>query len=368
MEDSQKQKVIAYVTSLYQQKGAFSFSRIAPATILSTDFAVFSLYMLGETALLDEFRKDIVAYLESARMSDGMFCDNNFNPKTNRGKHKNDYVLGQFTMYTLIALDMLGVHYDKLPFIEPLLDEAELHKWFEELNWSEFWYESNKIMFLFYFLAYLEKYSEPEIKNKIDGIIDASFKILEKKQDPNTGLWGTDSNNKKIVNSVFGAAHILLFYDYFNKSVSYPDRIIESCLGLHTANGLIKKPEGGACEDYDVVEIYFRLFHNTRERYHDIKEALKKMKNRIESAQSSEGGFPYKIRSLNKHFWRNGISEKPLKKYYKYSSWNYMKTPYYLPDQWSTFFRLLTLLVIEHITDSIPFRTSYHLPSWGYFG
>ncbi len=362
-------RTIDFVKALSRPEGGVAFSRYAPDTILSTDFAVFILYILGEKDALEEIKGGIVPYLTTARRDDGLFFDPLYTPADTKGPHQADYLIGQFTCYTLMALDMLGIRYDALPFVEPMLEERQSYHWFDGLEWSNFWYESNKIMFHLYFLAYLDKQGDPALKSRIQTEVATAFDLLNDKQDPVTGLWGTDLNGGDIADGAYGAAHVLLFYRYFARPIPRARRILESCLGLHAENGLVGGLEGGACEDYDIADIYLRLLPQFPERRSQIVGTLSKMRTAIEKAHAPEGGFPYRIPRVRGGLRSRLRSLLPAflpEPTYRYSSWPRMRTPVHHPDLWGTFFRLLTLRVIDHIVDGTPFERSYPLPGWGY--
>lgn len=369
MNHTSRQQTLDFIQGLSRPEGGVCFSQFAPDTILSTDFAVFTLFILGEAAALEEMKGRVHAYLTAARREDGLFLDPRYSPADIKGPHQADYLTGQFTCYTLMALDMLGVRYNALPFVEPMLEERQSYHWFDGLEWSRFWYESNKIMFHLYFLAYLLKYGDPALTPRIRAEVDNAIDLLNDKQDPVTGLWGTDLNGGDIADGAYGAAHILLFYQYFNRPIPRPRRILESCLGLHAQNGLAGGPEGGACEDYDLVEVYLRLLPQIPERKGQVTNVLAKMRTAIDNARSPEGGYPYRIPRANRGVLTRLRSLLPAPwrvPTYRYSSWPRMRTPVHQPDLWATFFRLLTLQVIDHIVDGVPFARSYALPGWGY--
>jgi len=238
-----RKNIKTYANSLYNN-GAYKFSEFGNSTILSTSFAVSTLYLNNlSIQKIDDTKK----YLLSALQEDGYFIDKNFDHKNNNSYHKNDYTIPQFTFFSLIALDILGVNNISLKFMDHYLNINNLKSWFENLNWATFWYESNKIMFMMYFLSYLIKYDFTR-KDMALICMEECFNILDKKQDKNTGFWGTDINNNNMMDGLAGAAHIYFFYDFYNKEIKYKDKIIDSLLSFHK-DILIGSVEGGAGED-----------------------------------------------------------------------------------------------------------------------
>lgn len=353
-------KVENYINNLYDpNSGFFSFSKYSNPTLLSTDFAIMSLYLINGLERIDN--KLIIKDLLRLKTPENSFIDFQYNQSMERG-HKPDYILNQYTFFTLIALDQLGVTYEKLHFFDVFLDHNKLKEWLNSLNWSNFWYESNKIMFWLFFLSYIHKYGNDLDKLKAEEIVDIIFEILNKKQDKNTGFWGTNLNNNNLVDGCFGAAHILLFYEYYKREIPYKKEIIDNTLALHSKNGLVLNNEGGACEDYDVVEIYLRVLEQTDYRRNEVVNKIEQMKRTIISNQESDGGFPYLIGNR-----KYGIFKQKNNNVYRYSSWELMETKLYYSDTWATYFRILTVAIIDYILkiEIYKFQT-YNLPGWGY--
>lgn len=349
-----------FLSLLLEKEGTFRFSTQSPhTTLLASDFAVMALFLTNSVDSLHK-EKVIKALLEHKTAQNG-FCDLMFDTGIERF-HKPDYTINQFAFFTLTALDHLDIHFQKLDFFDEYLDVRKLAEWFDTIEWGRFWYESNKIMFWLYFYAYIIKYGNATDKARAKGCIEFSFNLLNSKQDKNTGYWGTDLNNNNIVDGCFGAAHIYLFYDYFGREINYKEKIIDNTLTLHTKNGLILTSEGGACEDYDAVEIYLRLMKQTVYRKQDIIKQLVKMKKTINRNQEPYGGFPYRI-SQKKY----GLFKQRKEDVYRYSSWELMESRLYYSDSWGTFFRLLTLAVIDKLLQpENRWYKSYALPGWGY--
>lgn len=190
---------------------------------------------------------------------------------------------------------------------------------------------------------------------------------LESKQRKDDGFWG-EGKEAGLANRMFGAAHIFLFYQFVNKRPSYIDEIVEKTISLQTANGLYGSYQGGACEDYDGIEILGRMMSwgGNRER---IWAVMEKSYYTIIKAQNSNGGFPYQIPSVRLGILLKRITEKiKSEETYLYSGWNKMESNKYKPDLWATYFRMLSIATIE-ISGNLPCQfpyVSYPLPSWGY--
>jgi hypothetical protein len=353
-------KISRFLLSLFDvQSCLFKFSEKSNTTLLSTDFAMLTMFLLGKS---DEIiNLNILKTISEYKTNIDTFTDKLYDPNIERF-HKPDYIINQSTFFTLIALDQLGHTFNKLNFLEDYLNPNNVHGWFKSLNWSAFWYESNNIMFKLYFYTYAIKYSNENDKQKAQECIELAFEILNKKQDRNTGFWGTDLNNNNVIDGCFGAAHIYLFYDFFGKEIQYKEKIIDNTLSLHSSNGLLLTNEGGACEDYDAVEIYLRLLNQTDYRKKDIINRIEQISDVIKRNQEPDGGFPYRI--SKKKF---GFFKQKKEDIYRYSSWELMEARLYYSDTWATYFRLLTIAAIDQIlSKQNKWFQSYSLPGWGH--
>lgn len=339
-----------------QTETGFKFSQYSNQTILSTSFVVLSQHLIQEKI---ENKHEIIEYLLRARNTQGYFIDPNYKYH-NHPEHDSNYVIPQFTFFTLSALDVLGIKNLELPFLNDFNDQkliVELGKSLEK----NFWATSNQLMFLMYFITYKIRYLEEVDYNRF---MDHIFKFLNRNQNTENGFWGNDLTTKSIYAKAYGAAHIYLFYDFFKREIPFTKKIIDNCLSMHTETGLIQTLEGGACEDYDIIEIYFRCLKQTDYRKEEVLEMLYKMKKTLLKNKKRDDGFSYKAYSKNN---LQRILDRRVKgQKYRYSSWDYMETPIYLSDTWGTFFRHLSLKLIDDLVEGKKEYNSASLPTWGY--
>ncbi|MFZ6664547.1 hypothetical protein [Peijinzhouia sedimentorum] len=345
-----------YLSSIATNSG-FKFSKYSNQTILSTSFAI-STSHLEKIELTN--KETYGSYLLANRTEEGYFTDENY------GYHKHiyhgpDYVLPQFSFFSLTALDILGFRAKDLFFVQELSEDSLLGL-LESSMLQNFWATSNQVMFQLYFLAYELKYNLEANKELILRKIDLVFEFLNRKQNKNDGYWGNDKITPSMYHKAYGAAHIYLFYDYFGKEIPLIEKVIDSTLKLHKSNGLIETLEGGACEDYDIIEIYLRCLKQSDYRKDEIFQRLIQMKSTIEASQNKDRGFSYRLKKSN---WRDVFRKKDMSSY-KYSSWDYMETPLFESDIWATFFRCLSIKTIEHIVFNKNNFNSINLPGWGY--
>lgn len=336
----------------------YKFSQYSNQTILSTSFVVLTKHLLQEEV---ENKEEVIRYLLSTQNDEGFFVDLNYKYHEHP-EHNPSYVLPQFTFFSLLALDILGEKKVKLSFMESL-DINELDLILNKSLEKNFWATSNQLMFLMYFITYSLKYLDID-KDKYHSYIEHIFRFLNKNQNIENGFWGCDKTTESIYAKAYGGAHIYLFYDYFNKEIPNVHKIIDNCLLMHSSNGLIQTVEGGACEDYDIIEIYYRCLKQTDHRKSEIIVNLMKMKRTLLKDMKADKSFSYKVCSKNNFY--KFFNSNLKKQTYKYSSWDYMETPIYYSDTWGTFFRYLGLKMIDNIIDGDNNFNSASLPGWGY--
>lgn len=341
-------------------------------TMLSSDFAIMLNFLLKQPKNINT--NSLSNCLLKQQNENGLFIEHDFSLADTSGSHKEDYILWQFTYFTTIALDMLGCKPKySFNFLKPLFDKNNLRNWFNKLNWDNFWYSSNQIMFFMYFLTYLKERRGYDARLAND-LIQECFDILDTKQDSNTGFWGNNLS-ENLFNGMCGAAHIYLFYDYYDRKINHVEKIIDNTLSLQNENGLFGSKFGGACEDYDAIEILSKVSKHTDYRKEDVHRAIMKTYMKINSRQQKNGGFSYcfkeeslieTIKRIRRIILSRNKSEYST---YSYSGWTKMTCKLFVPDIWATYFRSLTLAVIEKDTPEL-METNfnfYDLPGWGYY-
>lgn len=340
----------------------FKFSKNGNTTLLSTSFGIQLNYLIGEmnTYPIDDISSKLINLQDEKT---GLYFDRIFDMR-DISRFDSEYIHWQIAYFSTIALDMIG----KLPkypfyFLEELKQKDKLMNWFNGQNFNDFWYTSNKIMFLLYFLTY-----ETERLNICnDQIIDLIFDILDSKQDTHTGFWGTNLG-ATLENGMFGASHIYLYYDFYERKINYKDKIIDCTINLQNTNGLYGSKYGGACEDYDAIEIFSILGKSSDYKKELVKNTLKGLHEIIDKKQNSDGGFSYYIdnRSIIEKINNKISRNEPC---YLYSGWNKMKANCFNSDMWATYFRVLSLAKIEKFmgNDNKERYRFYPLPGWGYY-
>ena len=130
-------------------------------------------------------------------------------------------------------------------------------------------------------------------------------------------------------------------------------------------NGLFGSITGGSCEDYNCIEVMLRLLAAKNYQINKITKIIENTQKTI-LRNCVNGSFSYnfyKEKSIIKRY----LFRKNLEKIkYSYSGLEFIKTCKYLPDIWSTYFRILTIAQIERYLNNSKKYKSYHLPAWGY--
>jgi hypothetical protein len=354
--------VLEYSEQLFDTKNSgFRFFRSGNSTILSTSFGVQLNFLLGNLANYPT-DKISTALKEQQDAKTGLFIDSHFDMKDVVG-FEEEYILWQFSYFATIALDMLSeAPVYPFNFLISLKDKEALEKWLNKQDFKKFWRTSNKLMFLLYFLTY----EQERLGTNNSKLTDLLFSFLDAKQDAKTGFWGIQSG-ATLENGMFGAAHIYLYYDFYNREINYKERIINNVIRLQNTYGLFGSNFGGACEDYDAVEILSVLIKHCDYKRDFVKTSVGKTYEMILKHQNRDGGFPYSIdtRSFRRKL-KDTVKKRPY--VYKYSGWQKMKSSLFESDLWGTYFRVLTIVKIERMLGIIS-RNKYNfysLPGWGY--
>ncbi|MGQ9918938.1 MAG: glycosyltransferase [Bryobacteraceae bacterium] len=213
-----------------------------------------------------------------------------------------------------------------------------LIEWLAGLDWSNPWRESNRIMHLLSaFLFALLWDGKPWAAERYHDVLD----WLDQRQDPRTGLWGTDCGATTL-NAAAGAYHFVPFYRYARRPVRCWPKIVDACLELQNDDGLFASAAGGgACEDLDAIDLLCTSVRSTGRLTPEIQKALTRAFWAIWNMQREEGGFPY--------------SDVKGKESYLYSSWPAMAARQGGSDVWATWARLCSLHTIRALlTDDLP--------------
>ncbi|TXT59923.1 MAG: hypothetical protein BAJALOKI2v1_150012 [Promethearchaeota archaeon] len=211
------------------------------------------------------------------------------NPKTgwfkdgriNFGLHFKEHS----TAFAISALKLLDAK-PKYPLkvIKKLNTEEKVHKWLKRTpEWGLlYWPGSHRGGGIGAILATLGPENYPH-----RDFFKWYFNWLDKKADPNVGFWRIGWIHKILkdrltLNELGGAVHYYWIYEYMNRPIPYPEKVIDSTLSLQNNLGTWDK-EVSYCIDLDALFCLIRCFKQT-ERYKDkeIKNSILKYLNYVD--------------------------------------------------------------------------------------
>ncbi len=258
-------------------------------------------------------------------------------------KHSWEHVSRHLAAHVLPALALLGAKPAyPLTFARPFTDLAYLQSWLEARDWRDAWLEGNNLIFVGQFLIHLRD---------VEGVaaarpaLDLYFDWLDNEVDPNTGLWGSNGFCSPEA-ALYGGYHQLIVYYYENRSVNYPERLVDVALSLqHADGGFHPRGGGGACEDTDAIDILVNMYKLIDYRRPQIRAALRRGARHILKRQMPDGGFVYR---LDTPFIHMGIRRTA--------------SPANQSNLFPTWFRLHTLALMSEILTDEPFAQG----EWGF--
>lgn len=327
--------------------------------MLATSFAVFLRELLLDLPHPDssEARQIADMLLQHRDAETGLFSLDPGSAGTGQ-QHDRDYLNLQQTHFAQQALRLLGTGQDlDMPFMERWPDRRALHAWFDSLDWSNPWRESNNVMFALYFFEHARWAGIPgPWQQRIEDGLD----WLDERQDRASGLWGKDPT-RSVYNAIYGAYHFLFFYLHWRGSMPQADRILAWTRGLQTSEGFFAHTlGGGACEDYDCVDLLIKLGGD------EDHDTLLRCARAVLASRDSVGGFCWARGQQNGPAflvgnWMRGLSLRenrklllarlrsllPQGRRWRYSGLRSLECPMEEADIWSSWFRVLILAEID---------------------
>jgi hypothetical protein len=195
------------------------------------------------------------------------------------------YVEWQETYFALHALDALGgkPRYP-LSFVEPFSDPRVLSAWVRGLDFVDFWFSSNYLMFLLCFLLESEGERSPTCHALLD--------LLDARQDPQTGFWGTNQG-ASLFNGMAGAYHLYGYYRFLERPIAHQAEALRATLSLQEKTGFFGGPGGGPCEDLDAIDILAKLQPGGAAQERQIRTCLKGALEALRSCRLPNGGYTW---------------------------------------------------------------------------
>ena len=294
--DDFRRRVIEFVHSRSTDiRGEYTMCPDGQVTLYSSCFAAMTLHYLDALGDLDtEKRFAWVDYIRQWQDPEtGRFLGPEIVPEELTSlKHDWDHVTMHLTAHALPALHILGgrpAH--PLRFVYRFLDVETLRAWLDQRDWHDAWLEGNNLLFVGQFLVYLRDF---ECRDEAQSALDAYFNWLDTKQDPASGLWGTNGYCDAYT-AIYGGYHQLLVYYFCERPVPHAERIMDTTLRLqHPDGSFTRYGGGGACEDLDAVDILANMYSLTGHRPRAVRRALQRALNSVLSQQMPDGGFVYR--------------------------------------------------------------------------
>jgi hypothetical protein len=306
----------------------YRFAPGCPTTLLATCFGVLAHELLGGLDGLAAERRQLLvrSICDCQSPSSGLFRDrlHGDDQLYKLVKFTPLYVEWQQTYFALHALDALGAEpRHPLAFVEPFRDPAALDTWLRMLAFDDFWFSSNYVMFLLFFLIREHGKSSPAAHRVLDA--------LDARQDPQTGFWGTQQG-ASLFNGMAGAYHVYGFYRFLGRPLAHQDAALRSTLSLQKASGLFGEREGGACEDLDAIDILVKLRPESAAREREVRGALERSLEGLRACRRADGGYSWSSA-------QRGAAPRTV----RYSGLDTLTVRSDQSDLWSAWFRPLAL-------------------------
>lgn len=328
----------------------------SPPNLLATSFAVYVRELLGDLPEGDEADWLAEALLAHRDKESGLFSLDPAASQTG-ANHNRHYLDLQQTHFALKALRSLGrAENVAMPFLESWKEAGSIRKSFDGLDWSNPWLVSNNVMFLLYFLEHaLDQGLPGPWRERIE---EGLGRLLEHQRA--SGLWGLNAESR-VYNAIYGAYHFLFFFLHWQGEMPGAARLLDWTRKLQTSEGFFAhNPGGGACEDYDCVDLLIKLggekdrnmllscaeavlesrdttgaFCWARPLHHPVRFALEAFKPSL-SLTENRKLLLARLRAI-----------LPAGRRWRYSGLKSLECPMDQPDIWSTWFRLLILAEID---------------------
>jgi len=315
--------------------GEYRFCRDGLVSLYASCFAALARHTTGDLdGLGPDERAAWCAFLNSWQDAEtGYFLGPELVPdERTRPEMDESYVRMHLAVHVLPALEIMGgAPAYPLRFARRFADAGTLRRWLDARDWRQAWLEGNNLLFAGQLLVHLRDH---EKEPAAQPALDLYFDWLDARQDPATGLWGTNGYCD-LNDALYGGYHQLLVYFFCGRPVRYAAEIIDAVLSLQQADGSFSHtPGGGACEDVDAVHVLVNLAQRTGYRLTDVRRALSRTVPHLLSQQAPDGGFVYR--------WGRSYMQSGLLRTF---------VPADQPDLFSTWFRLHTLGLIAQMVE-----------------
>jgi hypothetical protein len=350
---------LSWLDRLYDsESGSYALFAGGIRHLLPSCFAIFLRELFDDLPVAGSKQEEkIVNFILQSRDSKSGLFDRNIDLNDLSASHDIEYLKLQQTHFSLQALRIMQKSADvALPFLSQWDTVEKIRHYFDELNWRNPWKVSNNVMFVMCFLEH--EYARSKNKTWLDLYAAARDWLVDNQRE--SGLWGEDAE-KSVYNSMYGAYHFLFFFLYDSTDFPKAEQLLKWLRPLQTNEGYFAHNRGGgACEDYDCVDLLIKLGNS------EDQNALLKTTARLLNDQNSDGAYCWAKKDNNVlRFlfanWKFQLSLKEnLRLFVKrtldvlgsHNTWRYsglksLECPTGSSDIWSTWFRNLILAEID---------------------
>jgi hypothetical protein len=279
-----KNQIQNFINSMYVTDiGGYRSVPDGPVTLYGTCYALLARYYLGQEIEIDP---KTTSFIRNCQIESGEFIGPELEHLDipSESIHNREHLINHLTCTALpVCLQFdIPIRYP-LKFAQWYCDIANLSKWFNERDFKYSWTEGNNIFFIGELLVYLR---DIEKFHKAENALEFWYSWLEDHIDPQTSLWGSDGSDL-LKHTVYGGYHQLLVYYHENFKIRNPKGLVDTVLSLqHRDGGFNPSGNAGACEDVDSVDILVNMYKRFNYRRGDIRYALRRCLNHINTPQS----------------------------------------------------------------------------------
>lgn len=294
----------------------------------------------------------------------------------------NSKPVHQLTSFCLNALNILGCQPKYgLAFVEQWKTQKDLYQYLLDKGCFDGRPGSgNMAMFVAIFLTQQWVFEKEAVLLER---MDDWFLFHEETQNRSTGFWGT-TKAKQYYSGFQNAFHQFEIYHYWNRPIPFAKIIVDIVLSLQDHDGhFAATPGGGGCFDYDAAAILVQCGIKQGYRKEDVKAALTKLMKAVFRNQNKDGGFceskkrPESVFGvLNPgtiQFLGSGCA--PFPTYFKFrktlsnsrkecaiihTHWTKKGRAWDQSDLWNTWFRCLTIAIIDTVLGSNRSETEWN--------
>ena len=292
-----RERTLSFIESLRIQASPYGMYKYSPSTttpvLYASTYAALTRHLYGElTELKEEPKEEWINYLLSHQSDDGLFRDK---AVANDIAETDDWWgWRHLTIHVLGALSALGCRANKqFVLLENLHPPGKVEEWLESFDWAHNAdFASNAVQNIGTMLQYARDFQGDSFADKS---VRRMMAWLDQLPDPGTGLWGDEFDNPKLLSKgVQAAYHILLLYFYDHRHIQYENKLIDSLLSTQNRlGGFGTRRSSSACEDIDSIDPLARLFHTSKYRRDEVKNALEHALPWVLTNMNLDGGFVF---------------------------------------------------------------------------